>query len=131
VPNQLATLVRLYISSVSQGNKQLFHISKIDPKDEAKKTAQTGLGSQRAIGWIQSPGAITITLTSYIAKGKQECDWQFLADSAEEFTLNIEVVGGDRTQYMPCVVSTANPSYDKDGNNVVEVEIVALDKKRL
>lgn len=127
----LASVARITIDSATQGKKELKHVSKIDPKDSRSAKGQAALGG-RVIGVVFGPGeGWTISLTSYVQIGKQECDWLALSFSKEPFILVLEFVGGFKLQFAPTYVSTVNPSADKEGNNTLEVELTAQEAKPL
>jgi hypothetical protein len=127
----LAPVARITIDSATQGKTELKHVSKIDPKDSRSAKGQAAVGG-RVVGVVRGPGeGWTISMTSYVQAGKQECDWFALSFSGEPFILVLEFVGGFKLQFAPTFVSTVSPSADKEGNNTLEIECTALEAKPL
>ena len=89
------------------------------------------MGRANVIMGVRVGDGWTIGLTSYIQKGKQECDWFGLKESGEQFIWGIEYVGGFKLQWPTTFVSSVTPSADADGKNTLEIELVALKVKPL
>ena len=129
--NALATQARITISSTSQGNVRLKRCKSSKVADGAKTEAQTALGEDDPIGFIDKPGPKTITLSIYQEQGRPEVDYDFLKASKEIFAMVREIVGGKRYQYTSCRVSTVEPDDNDEGSHMMNVEIVALAQKVL
>src|SRR5690349_8201048 len=115
--NAIATQARLTISSATQGNVRLRRVESSKVSDDAKTEAVTAVGEDDPIGFRDSPGAKTITLSVYEEQGTPEVDYRRLKVSKEVFALTREIVGGKRFQYPVCRVSKAEPSSDNDGKH--------------
>lgn len=129
--NALATQARVSIASASQGNKRLRRVKSSKVGRSSSTEAQTAMGEDDPVGFTRKPGANTITLSVLEEQGKPEVDWEALEDSQEVFAITREIVGGRRTQFPFCVVSKTEPDDDDEGKHMLDVEIVALQRKRL
>jgi hypothetical protein len=63
--SQIATQTRITISSVTQGNVRLRRCKSSKVNDGAKTTAATAMGEDDPVGFVDAPGAKTITLEVY------------------------------------------------------------------
>lgn len=130
-PNEIASVRRLSLSTVTQGKGRVFRVQKFDVKSDAKTEAVNEVGNESAAGFMDKPGAFTISLSLYEQQGKSWPDWDALKASKETITVTDQIVGGRRFAYGPARVSSVDRSGEKDGGNDVSVEIVALGMPRL
>jgi hypothetical protein len=122
----IASQSRWSINSPTQGAKKLTRLKSYDVGDEASVEAANAVGSDDPVGFIDKPGAKTISFTYYSEKPKPEVDWRRLQASKEQFNLTQEIVGGERLQYTPCRVSSVSREGDDEGSHMITVEIIAL-----
>lgn len=124
---QPASQSRWTIASTTQGNKRLRRVKTSKVSSDGKREAQTAQGEDDPIGTTKSPGAKHINFTVITEKGKPEVDYQFLYDSDEFFTLEREIVGGKKYQYVDCQVETEpEPDDDDQGGHTFSVTIIAM-----
>lgn len=119
------------LNSTTQGKVRLKGLQKYDVKDGAKVEAVNEVGSDVPVGFKITPGAKTITFDFKVPKGKILPDWDFMKTGRELVTLTKQVIGGIRTQFLPCMVSTVDPTGDTEGEHTFAVEIIALEEKNL
>lgn len=118
---------RWSIASTTQGNKKLRRVQSSQVSSDAKREAQTAQGEDIPIGTTFTPGAITISFTVYLEKGKPEVNYTPMLYSGEYFTLTREIVGGKSYQYVDCqVASFPNISGDNQGGHTFQVDILAM-----
>jgi len=129
--NAVATQARVTVSSASQGNVRLRRCKSSKVSDGAKTQAVTAMGEDDPVGFIDSPGAQTISLEVYQEQGRPEIDYYRLKATREFFSMTREIVGGLRYQYPACRVSTVEPDDDDEGKHMLSVEIIALSQKPL
>lgn len=130
--SNVASQVRLRISSVTQGNKKLKRVESSDFDSDAKREPVTVQGEDKAVGSTFSPGAYTFTFNVYVEKGTPEVDYDALFESGELFTIEREIVGGQTFQYLDVqVASPPAPSGDNAGKHMMKVAFFALDRKRV
>lgn len=127
----LATQATIDISSATQGNKRLRRVKSSKVSRQGSTELETAMGEDDAVGFIDKPGGFTITLSVLAEQGKPEVDYDALIDTKEVFSLTRSIVGGPRFQYVECRVSKADPDDDDQGKHMIEVEIVALRRRRL
>jgi len=128
----LATQARVTIDSKTQGNVQLRFNKSSKVSDGASAEAKNAMGSDAPVGFIFKPGAKTITLEVFQQQGvKPECDFKKMKANRELFSLVRVIVGGQATQYTPCVVSKIDEDDDEEGNHMLSVEIIALEDRPL
>ena len=106
-------------------------MQKYDVKDGAKVEAVNEVGSDVPVGFKISPGAKTLTFDFKVPKGKLVPDWDFMKSGRELVTRTKQGVGGIRTQYLPCMISTVDPTGDTEGEHTFSVEVIALEEKPL
>ena len=132
MPNDVASVVTWQLNSSSQGNKKLRRVQTWDVASDASKEAKNEVGSSVPVAFMRKPGAKTITFEILETKGsKPECDWDYLEEADEVFSLTKQVVGGRRTQYPECQVSKVTYNGDSDGKASYTVEIIALRRKAM
>lgn len=127
----LVTQARWKISSATQGNKRLKLVKSSKVSVGGSTETQTSMGEDAPVGFIRKPGGHTITLSVLQQQGSPEVEWELLEDTQEVFALTREPVGARRKQYPFCVVSKVEPDDDDEGKHMLEVEIVALERKGL
>jgi hypothetical protein len=125
----LGTQARITIDSPSQGNVRLRFNKSSKVVDGATAEAKNAMGSDVPVGFIFKPGAQTITLEVYVQQGvKPECDFKEMKRNREIFSMVREIVGGQETQYLPCVVSKVDEDDDEEGGHMQQVEIIGLEQ---
>jgi hypothetical protein len=129
--NELSSQARVTISSVSQGNVRLRRCKSSKVSGGPTTDAQTAMGEDDPVGFTDKPGAWKIALDVLQEKGKPEIDYVALLFSKELFTVVREVVGGQRFQFAPCRVVSAEPDDDDEGKHTLSVEITALSMRPL
>ncbi|MDQ3295073.1 MAG: hypothetical protein M3619_00625 [Myxococcota bacterium] len=130
--NDNASKVTWQINSRSQGNKRLRRLDKYDVGDEGSTESANEVGSDHPVGFVRKPGSVPIDFEFRQTKGvKPDCDWAYLRDSGEIFSLTEQVGGGQRTQYPEVRVSTYTKTGDKDGEFTYSVGLVALRSRAL
>lgn len=130
--DDLASQARWQINSRTAGNKQLKRVQSYEVSDDSSTEAQPEVGSESPVGFVDKPGALSITFEISETKGiKREVDWERLKALREVFSLTKQVKGGLRTQYPECKVSKIDYSGDAEGKHSYTVEIVALTQKAM
>lgn len=115
----------------SGGNRQLFAVKSVSETDNRSTETQNTIGmSKRPAGFRQTSGGLALTL-EVVVQEEPEVRWKALADTQEEFSLTLQMKNGERSQYIPCRVSTVTLSGDEEGEYSETVEIVALNRKPL
>lgn len=114
-------------SARAGGNKRIRRMVDYDVADGSAIEAVSEVGPGEMVGFTRTPGALAITFNMRETQGaKPEIDWRYLKRAGETFSLTRQVIGGARTQYPECRVSTVSPSGNDGGEHTYSVEIVAL-----
>jgi hypothetical protein len=117
-------------SARAGGNKRIRRAQSVEVSDGGSVTAVPEVGPGEMVGFMDAPGAHTITLSMRQTKGATpEIDWLYLKTAKEVFSLTRQVIGGPRTQYPECRVSNISPSDNDQGEITYTVEIIALTVK--
>lgn len=120
----------LFLNSTSQGNKQLTNVKSLDIDDDSEvETVNTATApNKRPVGFREKQGGIKVTLEELVVD-EPEANWRRLKIRKEEFSLTVQLAGGDRWQLIPCRVSKVAFKGDDAGEIMQTIEIVALDWK--
>ena len=109
------------------GSKQLRRMVDASVEGGGSVEAVNEVGGAEPVGFTITPGPKTITLNFRERKGaKPEVDWDYLDVSKEVFSLTRQVVGGRRTQFAECMVSSKSDEDSDQGEITYTVEIVGL-----
>lgn len=127
----LGTQSRWTLDSASQGNVRLRRVKSSKTSDGASVEAKNAVGEDFPVGFIDKPGAKTITFEVFAQRGKAEADFRALRDNKEEFGLYKKIVGGPGYHYPICRVSKIDDDDDDEGGHMFSVEIVALREEKL
>jgi len=115
----------------SQGKKTLTKCKSSKVTAGGSTSIETSMGVDGGAGHTRKPGGFTIALQILEEQGTPEVDYEELEDSQEVFTVEREIVRGRRWQYLQCVVSKVDPDDDDQGKHMLDIEIVALQRKKL
>ena len=126
-----ASIVVWTLNSVSQGKVRLRGMKSYAVKSDAKVETVNEVGSKIPTGFKRKPGGLAVTFEFYRKKGKQVPDWQKVHNNEEIIALTRQVDGGPREQFPECCVSTVDDNGDDEGENMISIEVVALEKKAL
>jgi hypothetical protein len=126
----LASQARITISC-SQGKKTLKRCKGSKVSSGGSTKVETAMGEDEGAGHTRAPGGYTISLQILQEQGLPEIDYELLESTQEPFTVEREIVGGRRWQYLESKVSKVDPDDDDQGKHMLDVEIVALRRKKL
>lgn len=113
------------------GNFQLRKCKSADPTSEKDAEVVTAVGVDGGAGYRFKEGGGEITLEVYIEQGTAEVNWQRQCDLKTLFAFTIQYVGGERWQYLSCVVASVSPKSDDQGSHMQSVKLKFLQKRQL
>lgn len=130
--DDLASQASWNINSRTAGNKKLRRVQSYEVSSDRSTEAMGEVGNEQMVGFVDKPGACTITFEICETKGpKREVDWEKLDTLREMFSLTKQVKGGLRMQYPECKISKIDYSGEAEGKHMYTVEIIALGQKAM
>lgn len=113
------------------GNFQLRKCKSADPTSEKDAEVVTAVGVDGGAGYRFKEGGGEITLEVFIEQGRPEVDWQRECDQKTFFSFTIQWVGGQRRQYLSCIVANVSPKSDDQGSHMSSVKLKFLQQRAL